>query len=383
MLLSLLLLAALSPAQLAQQAMIIDTHIDAPSLQVREWQDLSGDSKRQFSHKLAKQGGLKVGFMSIYTSPTQDETGTALASAQQQMDSMEALAYRHPDKFYIVRNPTQVKANDKRIALSFGMENGAPLRDDISRLDMLAKRGVSYITLAHSGNNKLSDSSYAIDKKWNGLSSFGKQVVSRMNQLGIMVDVSHLSDQAALQAIELSKTPVIASHSAFRHFTPGFERNVSDEIAKAIAKKGGVMHVTFGTAFVSEKDALNLRDYFIELKKFKDQYASDIAQGKKPAMTEAEFDRQWDASHPPGKATVKDVADHIEYGVKLIGIEHIGIGSDFDGVDSVPEGLQSAKDYPNLIAELQRRKFSDAQIRKIMGGNTLRVWKAIYAARDK
>ena len=381
---TLVLLAALSPAQLAQQILIADTHIDAPSIQAKQWTDLKGMESRDFSYSSAKQGGLNLSFMSVYTSPTQDETGTALQSAQNQMDAMEALAFRHPDKFYIVRNPTQFKSGDRRIALTFGMENAAPMGDDPSRLAQFAERGVSYITLAHSGNNRIADSSYAVDKKWNGLSPLGRQVVGEMNRLGIMVDVSHLSDDAALQATQLSTAPVIASHSAFRHFTPGFERNISDDLAKAIAAKGGVIHVTFGTQFVNAQDALGLRDYFIELKKFKDSYASDVANGIKPPLTEAEWDKQWDRDHPAGKASVKEVADHIEYGVKLVGIDHIGIGSDFDGVgDYLPDGLKTAADYPNLIAELRNRKFTDSQIRKIMGGNTLRVWRDTYARRHK
>ena len=378
------LILAATVAAASAKPLIVDTHIDAPSLQARDWVDLGKETERNFDYTKASKGGLRIGFMSVYTSPTQDETGTAFASANQQIDAIEALALREPGKFYVVRSPSQFKVNDKRIALTFGMENAAPIGDDLSKLRFFKDRGVNYITLAHSANNRVSDSSYAVDKKWNGLSPFGKQVVSEMNRLGIMVDVSHLSDDAALQAVALSRKPVIASHSAFRHFTPDFERNVSDEIAKAIAAKGGVVQVTFGTQFVSAKDALGLRDYFIELKKFKDQYAKDIAAGIKPAMTEAEWDKQWDAQHPPGKASVKDVADHIEYGVKLIGVDHIGIGSDFDGVgESLPDGLRTVADYPNLIAELRKRGFSNSDIGKIMGGNLMRVWRGVAGPSAK
>lgn len=379
---TLALLAALTPSQLAQQAVIVDTHIDAPSLQVKEWLDIKGMEKRNFSFAGARQGGLDVAFMSVYTSPTNDELGTAEQLADQQIDAMEAMVQRYPKQFAILRDPNDIAKNKGKVLLAFGMENAAPIGDQLSKLRKFADRGVSYITLAHSDNNRLSDSSYAIAKKWNGLSPFGREAVAEMNRLGIMVDVSHLADASALEAIQLSKVPVIATHSAFRHFTPGFERNVSDELAKAIAVKGGVIQVTFGIQFVNPQAAKNTQDYFIALKAFKDRYAKDVASGTKPAQTEAEFDAAWDKDHPIPATGIDAVADHIEYGVKLVGIDHIGIGSDFDGVgESLPTGLRTAADYPNLIAELRKRGFTDAQLRKILGENTIRLWKQVRAAK--
>ena len=379
---TLVLMAALTPAQLAQQALIVDTHIDAPSEQVREWVNLGAMDKRNFSYASARKGGLDVAFMSIYTSPTADEQGTAEQIANQQIDAIEAMVYRNPGKFVIIKDPNEIAKNKGKIMLAFGMENAAPIGDSLAKLKQFADRGVAYITLAHSANNRLSDSSYSIEKKWNGLSPFGKDVVKEMNRLGVMVDVSHLSDASAMDAINLSAVPVIATHSSFRHFTPGFERNVSDELAKAIAAKGGVIQVTFGVQFVDPKAAKNTQNYFTELKNFKDQYARDIAAGVKPKQTEAEFDKQWDIDHPVVKIDLKAVADHIEYGVKLVGIDHIGIGSDFDGVgESLPTDLKTAADYPNLVAELRKRGFTDAQLRKILGENTIRLWKQVRAAR--
>ena len=379
---TLVLMVALTPTQLAQQALIVDTHIDAPSLQANQWLDIKEMDKRNFSYALAKKGGLDVAFMSIYTSPTSDEMNTAEQSADRQIDAMEALVYRHPTKFAIVKDPKDIAKNKGKIMFAFGMENAAPIGDQLSKLKKFSDRGVSYITLAHSANNRLSDSSYSIEKKWNGLSPFGREVVAEMNRLGMMVDVSHLSDAAALEAIKISSVPVIATHSSFRHFTPGFERNVSDEIAKAIAAKGGVVQVTFGTGFVNPIAAKNTQDYFTALKAFKDQHARDIANGVKPAQTEEEFDKKWDDDHPTPKESYKAVADHIEYGVKLVGIDHIGIGSDFDGVgESLPDGLKTVADYPNLIAELRKRGFTDAQLRKILGENTIRMWKQVRAAK--
>ena len=239
--------------KLAQDAVIVDTHIDAPGMLMDGWKDLGVDAKgREFDYPKARAGGLDVAFMSIYTSPKQDADGSAWQVANEMIDSVEALVQRHPDKFALLRSPQQVDALRKgdRVLLPLGMENGAPIGDDLKNLQFFFDRGVRYITLAHSAANRIADSSYAIERKWHGLSPFGKQVVAEMNRLGIMVDVSHISDESAREAIALSKVPVIASHSAFRHFTPDFERNISDELAKAVADKGGVVQVPFGTAFV-------------------------------------------------------------------------------------------------------------------------------------
>lgn len=368
--------------QLAQDAVIVDTHIDAPGGLRDHWADLGNAAdKFEFDYTKARAGGLDVAFMSIYTSAKQDEDGSAYQVANQMIDAMEALAARHPDKFALLRSPGDV---DKlrignRVLLPLGMENGAPLGDDLSRLQFFYDRGVRYITLAHSAPNRISDSSYAIERKWQGLSPFGKEVVAEMNRLGIMVDVSHVSDAAARQAIALSKAPVIASHSAFRHFTPGFERNISDELAKAVADKGGVIQIPFGTAFVNPEGAAATQAHFRAINEFNTRNAALKAAGKPEESREA-FDKAWAAAHPPPPTKIDAVLDQVEYAVKLVGVDHVGIGSDFDGVDGeLPDGLRTAADYPNLVAGLQARGFKDADIRKILGGNLLRTWAAVEA----
>src|SRR5690606_34588677 len=231
---------------LAADALIVDTHIDAPGVLVSRWADLGQAAPdREFDYPRAREGGLDVAFMSIYTSARQDETGTAWQAANAQIDAIEALAARHPDRFALLTSPGDVERlrTGGRVLLPLGMENGAPIGDDLSQLAFFHARGIRYITLAHSGNNRIADSSYTVEKRWNGLSPFGRDVIAEMNRLGIMVDVSHLSDAAVRQAVELSTVPVIASHSALRHFTPDFERNLSDELAKLIAAKGGVVQI--------------------------------------------------------------------------------------------------------------------------------------------
>ncbi|MBB1471435.1 membrane dipeptidase [Luteimonas sp. MC1782] len=367
---------------LAQDAVIVDTHIDAPGILVDTWADLGVSAPdREFDYPRARAGGLDVAFMSIYTSPREDDGGSAWQSANAQIDAVEALVARHPDRFAIVTSPRDVEQlrQGGRVLLPLGMENGAPIGDDLAQVAFFHDRGVRYITLAHSANNRISDSSYTIEKKWDGLSPFGRDVVAEMNRLGMMVDVSHLSDAAVAQAVALSSVPVIASHSALRHFTPGFERNLSDELALAIAAKGGVVQIPFGIAFVTPAAAAKTQAYFRASDAFNRANAERVAAGQPPA-DRAAFEKDWEAANPPLEAPITDVLDQIDYAVKLLGVEHVGIGSDFDGVSGeLPEGLRTVADYPNLIAGLQARGHSDADIRAILGGNLLRVWAQVEA----
>jgi membrane dipeptidase len=193
------------------------------------------------------------------------------------------------------------------------------------------------------------------------------------------VDVSHLSDDAVRQAVALSKVPVIASHSGFRHFTPGFERNLSDDLAKAIAARGGVVQVTFGSAFVNPQMAADTQASFQAMAELDKRNAAARAAGK-PEEDKAAFSAEWKRTHPPRPTAIEAVIEQVDYGVKLLGIDHVGLGSDFDGVSgNLPEGLRTVADYPNLIAGLQARGYPDADLKKILGGNLLRVWSAVEA----
>ena len=372
--------------RLAREAVIVDTHIDAPGILVGTWADLGGPvPDREFDYPRAREGGLDVAFMAIYTSAARDEEGSARQLAHQQIDAVEALAARHPDRFALLTSPGDVERlrEGGRVLLALGMENGGPIGDDLAELERFHQRGVRYITLAHSGNNRIADSSYTLEKRWNGLSPFGREVIAEMNRLGIMVDVSHISDAATAQAIELSRVPVIASHSALRHFTPDFERNLSDELAKAIAAKGGVIQIPFGNAFVNPQAAANTQAYFRAIGEF-DRRNNERAAAGEPLEDRRAFVAKWDAEHPSPPTAIDAVLDQIDHAVKLVGIDHVGIGSDFDGVDgNLPEGLKSVADFPNFIAGLQARGYSDADIRKILGGNFLRVWAQIEAGAER
>ena len=394
-LLSVLLLAALpafaadAPAaavQLAQDAIIVDTHIDAPGELQSHWDDLGVSTpNKEFDYPRARQGGLDVAFMSIYTSPREDAEGTAWQSAHAQIDAIEALVQRHPDKFALLRSPGDVerlRAGGK-VLLTFGMENGAPIGEDLGELAKFKVRGVRYITLAHSENNRISDSSYALEKKWQGLSPFGEQVVAEMNRLGIMVDVSHLSDDAIRDVLAATDVPVIASHSGTRHFTPGFERNLSDELMKAVAAEGGVVQLVFGTGFVNPKAAADMVAHF-QARAALEKENKALAAAGKPLRSKEEFEKAWAAAHPVPETHIDAVLDQVDHAIEVVGADHVGIGSDFDGVGGeLPEELKSVADYPNLVAGMQARGHDEETIRKVLGQNLLRVWAAVEAAADR
>jgi membrane dipeptidase len=260
-----------------------------------------------------------------------------------------------------------------------GMENGSPLEGDLAALQHFHERGIRYITLAHSLSNHISDSSYDENRQWNGISEFGVEVVHEMNRLGIMVDVSHLSDEAFWQVLEISAVPVIASHSSARHFTPGWERNMSDEMITALAEKGGLIMINFGSAFITEE----AHQYSLERWPASRAFVAEHSDMSREDAQKA-FAARWEAEHGPMPyASLDDVLDHFDHVVRLVGVDHVGIGSDYDGVgDSLPTGLKDVSAYPNLVEGLLRRGYSEADVRKILGENLLRVWQAIddYAA---
>jgi membrane dipeptidase len=255
------------------------------------------------------------------------------------------------------------------ISLALGMENGAAINGDLQNLQHFYKRGIRYITLTHSKNNHICDSSYDKTRLWNGLSPFGEEVIREMNRLGIMIDVSHVSDSTFFQIMRLSTAPVIASHSSCRHFTPGWERNMSDEMIRLLAKNDGVIQINFGSAFIND----TYRKTFEPLWTYLDEHNMKFSE-----QSTRDYIANYVREHPVDFAHVSEVVDHIDHVVKIAGIDHVGLGSDFDGVgDSLPIDLKDVSGYPNLIYHLLKRGYSDAEVAKICSGNLLRVWKKV------
>ncbi|WP_412062535.1 dipeptidase [Rubrivirga sp. IMCC45206] len=361
---------------LAHDALVVDTHIDVPYRLRERFEDVSqATATGDFDHPRAVAGGLDVAFMSIYVPASYQETGGARAYADSLIDMMEEIADAAPAKFAVVRSVADVARlrQPGRVLFALGMENGAPVEGDLASLAHFRDRGIRYITLTHSRDNEISDSSYDETGTWGGLSDFGREVVREMNALGLMVDISHVSDAAFDDALEVSTSPMIASHSSARHFTPGFERNMSDDMIVRLAEAGGVLQINFGSTFLLKRvqdDRAALRERF----------AAELdARGIEPGSPEADaFQATFDAENPLRLAEVADVADHIDHVVTLVGIDHVGLGSDYDGVGpTLPVGLEDVSTYPNLVAELLRRGYSDVGIRKVLGGNTMRVWAEV------
>ncbi|WP_371930739.1 dipeptidase [Alishewanella sp. SMS8] len=369
-------LAELNTAdRVAQQYIIVDTHIDVPYRLHKKWEDVTvATANGEFDYPRAQQGGLNAPFMSIYIPASYERTGGGYQLANQLIDSMEALVARAPDKFAMASSTQQVLAQfgSGKISLAMGMENGTPIEGKLENLQHFYQRGVRYITLAHSESNHISDSSYDIRRRWQGLSPFGKELVVAMNNIGMMIDISHVSDDAFYQAVAISKVPVIASHSSLRSYTPDFERNMDDDMLKALAKNGGVIQINFGSSFVTRQ-----ANQYNALRKAAAQQAG--------VEDNQAFREAYSKTHPYPFATLDTVLDHIDHVVKLVGINHVGIGSDYDGVgDSLPIGLKDVASYPNLIAGLFKRGYSEEDIVKILSGNLMRVWAEVeaYAAKQ-
>jgi membrane dipeptidase len=370
---------ASTAARVAHKHLLVDTHIDVPYRLEEEWSDVTGKTQGgDFDYPRARKGGLNIPFMSIYTPAESEEEGVSFELANRLIDRVEALVGRAPGKFVVVKTTAQAeKASESGlIGLAMGMENGSPLDGKLENVAFFKQRGINYITLAHSLSNHISDSSYDEERPWKGLSPFGREVVAEMNRQGVMIDISHVSDEAFWQVLELSNAPLIASHSSARHFTPDWERNMSDEMIKALAAKGGVIQINFGSSFLTAE----ARTWYDEMKAAREAFLEE--NGFDEDGEEAElFEKSYREAQPFPFATMDDLVATYQHVIDLVGVEHVGIGSDFDGVgDSLPTGIKDVADYPNLIEALLRLEYSIEDIARIMGGNLLRVWRATEVA---
>lgn len=365
-------------AVLAREYLLVDTHIDVPYRLHEGWVDVTKATEGgDFDYPRAVEGGLDAMFMSIYIPADVDAAGEAKGFAEGLIDSVEALAADAPDKFGIATCTDDIVALKAagKIALPMGMENGGPIEGSFENLRHFADRGIRYVTLAHSKSNHISDSSYDLNERWQGLSDFGKTLIPEMNRQGVMIDISHVSDRAYWQVLELTEVPVIASHSSMRHFTPGFQRNMSDEMVAALVDNGGVIQINFGSSFLTKA----ARDYGNASQqamiRFRAEEHANLDEAKM-----AEFAARYREENPYPYATVDDVLDHIDRAVEFAGVDHVGIGSDYDGVgDSLPVGLKDVSEYPNLVNGMLERGYTEADVEKVLGGNLMRVWREVEA----
>lgn len=360
--------------ELAQKYMIIDTHQDVPYRLKNQMEDISQRTEHgDFDYPRARAGGLDAVFMAIYVPAEYEEEGGAYTFANEAIDMVEGLASAWSDKFVMARSVADIRKQfgDGRISLAMGIENGAPIEGNLSNLKHFYDRGVRYITLVHSKNNHICDSSFDDERKWHGLSPFGADVVREMNRLGMIVDVSHVSDETFYQIMDVSKAPVVATHSACRFFTPGCERNMDDDMIKLLARKAGVIQINFGAMFVSAR--VN-REFVERRKRIREYIDAHTLKGE----ARQKYGEQYVKDHPLSEADIGDVVANIDHVVELVGIDCVGLGSDFDGVgDSLPKGLKDVSCYPNLIHELLQKGYAEEDIRKICSDNFLRVWSDV------
>ncbi len=370
--------------ELAHKYIIVDGHVDLPSrLSVKNFR-LTKEfiampietNEGDFDYVRAKKGGLTAPFMSIYIpSGHQQRADGGQSFADTLIDMVGNISKMHPDKFAPANSPDDIERNFAagKISLPMGMENGAPILKT-SDLAYFHKRGIRYITLTHGKDNLICDSSYDTTRTHNGLSPFGREEVLEMNRLGIMVDISHVSDAAFYQVIGTTKVPVIASHSSCRTYTPDFQRNMSDDMIQALGKNGGVIMINFGSTFldsriVNSREAMRTKLLaLLEAKGLKEE-----DEAAKPILKQFSEENQ-DSLY----SDVEMVANHIDHAVKLAGIDHVGLCSDYDGVgDSLPTGLKDVAAYPNLLFVLLKRGYSEEDIAKICYKNIFRVWREV------
>lgn len=357
-----------------QEAIVIDTHGDILFNQIKSGIDIGKlQQKGNFDLVRAKKGGLDVQFFSIWC----DETG-GYAVANQEIDSLYSLIKRYPDKMKLVTTSADLESAVKqnKLAAMIGVEGGHMIENRLDYIDSLAKRGMAYLTLTWNNSTPWSSSaseenSGKVKPQNAGLNDFGKQVVQRLNKLGVMVDLSHVGEKTFYDAIAASSKPVIVSHSCVYALNP-VPRNLKDEQIKAVGKNGGVVCINFYSGFLdytfNDKQKAFFAKYDDELKILSSKY------GRSNGIDSLIFNHPKDAeaTRPPISLLVK----HINHVVKLIGIDHVGLGADFDGAESFPLGMNSVADYPEITTELVKNGYSEVDIKKILGGNVIRVLRA-------
>jgi len=365
-----------------KKVILADTHNDVLSSGVLDGVDISNRVNTGHSDLVRwQEGGVDIQFFSVWTDQKPRNSSGFFHDALQEIDSLYRLIKRNPGKMLLAKTYTDVRKGlrQHKLVSLIGVEGGHMIEEDLSKLDSLYKLGMRYMTL--TWNNSTSWASSAMDEtvhadslKQKGLSAFGTQVVQHMNDLGVIVDLSHTGAQTFYDAIAISTKPVLLSHSSVWSICPVF-RNVKDEQIKAVAKNGGVICINFFSGFIDSNFARKMN----ELEGIKGKYIKDSLQNFYDASKMNEIWRKYFRSElEPYRPTLANVVDHIDYIVKLVGDDFVGIGSDFDGVSSLPVGLEDVTTYPGITDELIKRGYSKNSIKKILGGNVLRVMKANF-----
>ncbi len=372
-----------SVKRLHRKATLVDTHNDVLSSGVLDGIDISNRTTEGHSDLVRwKEGGLDVQFFSVFTGVKARNKEGFFQDAVAEIDSLQRLVNRNPNSMILATDYSEVKKGIRqgKLVSLIGVEGGHMIEDDMGKLVQLRKMGMRYMTL--TWNNSTSWASSAKDEtenpaslKQKGLNDFGKDVVRKMNELGVIVDLSHTGEQTFYDAIATTTKPVILSHSSVWNICPVF-RNVKDEQIKAVAKNGGVICINFYSGFISKKWDETQKFLIGQNKKILmgSNWNSDLDSIKREEKWKEFYSEQMNLVRP----SISDLVDHIDYIVKLVGDDYVGIGSDYDGVGSLPIGLEDVTTYPKITKELVRRGYSKKSIRKILGDNVLRVMKANF-----
>ena len=365
--------------RLQRSAIVIDTHIDAPLRMMEEGFDLTKpDGEGHIDLPRMKQGGLDAAFFSIWSDPVKYKTGSVEHSLKE-IDLVYEQVQRAPKDFVLARSAADIRRahRERKRAILMGLEGGHAIENSLEILRDYYRLGVRYMTLTHTKNNDWADAS--TDKPVHyGLTEFGKEVVLEMNRLGMMVDISHVSDKTFYDVLAVTKVPLIASHSSCRALS-NIDRNMTDDMIRALAGNGGVIQINYGCFFLDENYNRTFQPRRAELNKREEEIEEQYKDHPRQAAQEKrKFRREFEKEMPA--VSIERVVDHIDHVVKIAGIDHVGLGSDFDGVNCLPRDLESVADLPNLTEALVRRGYSERDIRKILGGNTLRVMEAVERA---
>ena len=369
-----------------RRAIVVDGHNDIPTIMVDEGYDLGTPSTGKYHTDIPrlKRSGLTGEFFSIYVDrqyATPDwiaknypREGGSSRRALDLIDASYRMVEKHPRDLMLATSPADILRAKRtgKVAVLLGLEGGHAIENSLSALREFYRLGARYLTLTHNNTNDWADSC-CDEARNNGLSDFGREVVKEMNRLGMLIDVSHVSDKTMSDVLDVSRAPVIASHSCARVFS-NHKRNIPDDLLRRIAKNGGVVMINFYPVFLDEKvrTASLERDAKLKAQRdaLKEQYKDD------PKRL-AEEQKKLDDANPIPNTTLSMIVDHIEHVVKVAGIDHVGIGSDFDGVSFLPEGVRDVADLPNITYELLRRGYSERDIMKILGGNFMRAFAEV------
>ncbi len=360
--------------QIHRRAIVIDAHNDVTTPMTNDDFDLSGTPPPPYRTTIArmKEGGLTGEFFSLYIKPWYVQNGGATRRTLDMIDSVYRAIERHPNDLMLATSVADIRRAKRqgKVGALMGIEGGHAIEDSLPALREFYRLGVRYMTLTWNNTNNWADAGRG-EKKHNGLSEFGKEVVREMNRLGMLIDVSHVSDKTMSDSLDLSKAPIIASHSSARALSD-VSRNIPDDLLKRIAKNGGVVCVNFYTMFV---DAKTVAPQSAERDaRLKAQQDAINEKYKNDPERRAEESDKLEAAHPLPPLPISKLIDHIDHIVKVAGIDHVGIGADFDGANDMPEGAKDVSMLPNITYELLKRGYSERDIRKILGENFLRAF---------